>query len=133
MLVRIIGFGLCVSLVCTAYANSSWLINPSVNNSAAIEIHSKESEGRVWRLVLRDKTLVAEMRQPIVPKGFEFNYGQCKIAGVIRDDLIAVVKHNPKVEWSEQVLDAWFADVAGRKFVHHYPVGMTCRNEGFGL
>lgn len=120
---------------CPAAAQrAAWLIHPGAAESPAVEVSPAPSAGSVtWRLVSRQGEVLAEMAQPPVPAGYSLNLGQCRVAGVLRQDVLAFVRHAPARPWSTQVIALWIADPAGRAFVVAETEGVACLNEGYGV
>lgn len=87
----------------------------------------------VWRLVSSRGVLLAEMEQPVVPSGYTVNYGECKVNGVLRQDVIAIVRHTQRREWSSDLRGFWFADGKAKAFIKAQPKQVMCRNEGYGV
>jgi hypothetical protein len=108
----------------------AWLIYPQIRGSAVITLPTKNGP---WRLVAPDKSLIAEMKQPALKDGYSFNYGNCRVDGVLRQDLIAMVRHAANKQWSRDVSSIWIADPAAKKFVRRDPRGVDCKNERYGV
>jgi hypothetical protein len=123
------------SAVAQAKPFAGWLLDPSRSGGASIEVWPDPANPRkfTWRLVAPDRALVAEMPQPDVPRGLTVNFGQCKVSGVLRQDVLAFVKHRKRQEWSHDVRRVWVADLDAKAFVPHDPKGVACRNEGYGV
>ena len=88
---------------------------------------------KLWVLRNKKGNLLASMRVPDLSKGFEYNYGNCKVDGVYRNDVIAVVKHRRNKEWSSVVNRSWIIDPTKPGFESVTPKGIICRNEGYGV
>ena len=117
---------------CSAAApRASWLIYPAVTDSPIVEV--LPGPPTVWRLLSKQGHVLAEMTQPPLPDGMAVNLGQCNVAGTLRDDLIAFVRHAPGVQWSTTVSSAWIADPSKKSFNPIRVGGVWCRNEGYGL
>ena len=113
---------------------TAWLIYPGVPESPAIDGSSKmPSDNVTWRLKSRQGKVSVEKTQPRVPTGYAINFGQCKVDGEIRDDLLAFVRHAPGRQWSTQLSSLWIADPARRSFRVAKTEGVTCLNEGYGV
>ena len=114
---------------------TAWLIYPDQKNSPAVEIwaHPSSKQEFVWRLVTREHSVLAEMREPPLPKGFSFNQGQCKIEGKFRHDVIAMVKHSDCAQWSKQVSRIWVANPLAKSFAPISTRRVVCLNEGWGV
>lgn len=132
-----LAFGLLLSTSVTAHpeADVAWLIFPQVRPSAAVEVKASRpnSHERVWRLISADRKILAEMPQPSIPAGYGINYGECKIDGVLRHDILAFVKHRQNLEWSRNVRRLWQADPVAGKFRPVTSSNVECRNEGYGV
>jgi hypothetical protein len=113
----------------------AWLVSPADSNGASIEVWPTLNNKRafVWRLLSSGGTLLAEMKQPALPSGYTVNYGECKINGVLRQDVIAIVRHAEQREWSSDLRGFWFADEKARAFIKAQPKQVQCRNEGYGV
>jgi len=111
----------------------AWLIEPQRSGSASIEVWDTPSGRRTWRLVGPGGVVLAEMNQPEVKPGYEFNWGGCRIGSESKDGVIALVRHSENQEWSADIAAVWLADAKNRRFVAIDPKGMTCRNEGYGV
>lgn len=113
----------------------SWLISPADSNSANVEIWPTltDEQGFVWRLISSDGTLLAEMKRPALPSGYTFNYGDCKVNGVLRQDVIAIARHAKHREWSSDLRGFWFIDAKAKAFIKALPKQVQCRNEGYGV
>ncbi|MBI2744211.1 MAG: hypothetical protein HYX45_01385 [Burkholderiales bacterium] len=107
-----------------------WLIYPTQAGSPSIELPTERGP---WRLLRPDGTLLAEMAQPRLKLGYTFNFGECRIGGVIRHDLVAMVRHVNTREWSKEVVTAWIADPKAGRFISLSGRGIECRNEGYGI
>jgi hypothetical protein len=107
-----------------------WLIYPREMQSPAIELPTEKGP---WRLVRHDRSLIVEKPQPPLKKGYEFNFGGCRVNGALRNDLIAMVRHSKAVEWSKDVAMVWIADPKVGQFVERTGQGVACRNEGYGV
>jgi hypothetical protein len=107
-----------------------WLIYQGEKQSPAIELPTERGP---WRLVHHDGTLIAEMPQPPLKKGYSFNFGECRIDGLSRNDIIAMVRHSKAVEWSKDVAAVWVSDPKAKQFVARRGRGVECRNEGYGV
>ena len=114
---------------------TAWLIYPDQKNSPAVEIWAHPSGKRefVWRLVTQEGSVLAEMREPPLPKGFSFNQGQCKIEGKFRHDVIAMVKHSDGAQLSKQVSRIWVANPLAKSFAPISTRRVVCLNEGWGV
>lgn len=113
----------------------AWLVSPAESSSASVEVWPAPRDRLlfVWRLVSAHGTMLAEMKQPVVPSGYTVNYGECKVNGVLRQDVIAFVRHTERREWSSDIRDFWFADTKAKAFIKARPKRVTCRNEGYGV
>src|SRR5262245_36640356 len=72
----------------------AWLIyrgQDELKQSPAIELPTRNGP---WRFVRRDGSLIAEMPQPALKTGYSYNFGDCRVDGVWRHDLIAMVRHS---------------------------------------
>lgn len=110
----------------------SWLISPSNSTSAAVEIWP-DGKSFVWRLVSSHGETLVEMKQPVTPRGYTINYGECKVNGVFRQDVIAIVRHIENREWSKDIHSLWFPDAKAKSFIKGDPRQATCRNEDYGI
>lgn len=129
----------CILLFFVLFSDSSfakqqnfveWLIYPAQAESPGIEL---PTESGPWRLLRADGSLLAEMHQPRLKPGYSFNFGQCRINGFIRDDMIAMVRHVKVREWSKDVITVWIADPKTGRFTVHTGRNIECRNEGYGV
>ena len=128
-------------LACTAPAHAqgelyaAWLLDASRTDGPSMQVwrESETSTVYTWRLVAGDGTLLAHKDQPRIPKGYTLNFGECRIAGKLRHDVLAIVRHRPKREWSADVRAVWVASPGQRAFVRRSKQGVTCRDEGFGI
>lgn len=111
---------------------SGWLIYPEKDASPTIkEMHCGKE--KTFRLVTSGDILLATMPVPELPAGYEFNHGECRLDGVIRNDIIAMVRHKDDGEWSTDILKAWIADPVAKEF-RPFPVkGIICLNIGYGI
>ena len=114
-----------------AAERTAWLIYPGVAESPSIEM-LPEQPG-TWRLKSRRGQVLAAMTQPALPSGHTVNYGQCKVAGLLRDDVLAFVRHEPGAKWSTNVFKLWIANPATRAFEVAKTEGVSCLNEGYGV
>jgi hypothetical protein len=132
-LLAILTVGLSLNVVAKPFA--AWLVDPSRSGGASIEVRPdpENPNNYTWRLVAGDGALLATMKQPDVARGLTVNFGQCKISGLLRHDVLALVKHRKGKEWSEDVRSVWVADPSARAFVPHNPKRVACRNEGHGV
>lgn len=114
---------------------TAWLIYPNQQNSPAVEIwaHPSIKHEFVWRLVTYEHKVLAEMREPPLPIGFSFNQGQCRIEGKFRHDVIAMVKHSERRQWSKHVSRIWIANPLTNSFVPISTRSVVCLNEGWGV
>ncbi|WP_127478453.1 hypothetical protein [Sulfurivermis fontis] len=112
-----------------------WLVTPAESSSASVEVWPAPGDRQsfVWRLVSAGGTILAEMKQPVVPPGYSVNYGDCKVNGVLRHDVIAFVRHAESREWSSDIHSFWFVDAKAKAFTKSRPKQVTCRNEGYGV
>ncbi|MDR2000160.1 MAG: hypothetical protein LBP94_01315 [Zoogloeaceae bacterium] len=111
----------------------AWL--PNLNRpELSIEVWSDPAAQTsfIWRLVSGSNVLT-EMKQPPLPDGFVVNFGECKIDGVLRNDVLAIVKHSQGIEWSENIHQLWVANVETKSFVLHTSKGTICRSEDYGI
>jgi hypothetical protein len=88
---------------------------------------------RFFVLEGRNGEVIARMMAPVLPNGFSFNYGRCKVNGVLRDDVIASVRHRQKQEWSRSISRVWLLDPKPPGFKVVKPAQIECRNEGYGV
>jgi hypothetical protein len=109
---------------------AGWLIYPEQAQSPGIELPTERGP---WRLLRADGSLLAEMHQPRLKPGYTFNFGQCRINGFIRDDMIAMVRHVKVSEWSKDVMTVWIADPKTGRFNVQSGRNIECRNEGYGV
>jgi hypothetical protein len=109
---------------------AGWQIYPGAKGSPTIELPTGQGP---WRLLHHDGSLIVEIPQPSLKRGYIFNFGECRIDGVLRQDLIASVRHVATVEWSEDVSEIWIADPKEKRFVRRGGNGVRCRNEGYGV
>jgi hypothetical protein len=107
-----------------------WLIYPSQKHSPAIDLPTEQGP---WRLLRHDRSVITEMPQPPLKKGYTFNFGECRVNSTIRHDLIAMVRHSKSREWSKDVAAVWVADPEVGQFVQREGSGVECRNEGYGV
>ncbi|MBI2746250.1 MAG: hypothetical protein HYX45_11760 [Burkholderiales bacterium] len=107
-----------------------WLIYPTQAGSPSIELPTERGP---WRLLRPDGSLIVEMTQPRLKPGYTFNFGECRIGGVIRHDLVAMVRHVNAREWSKEVEAVWIADPEARHFIAQFGKNIECRNEGYGV
>jgi hypothetical protein len=107
-----------------------WLIYPSQKQSPAIDLPTEQGP---WRLLRHDRSVITEMPQPPLRKGYTFNFGECRVNSTIRHDLIAMVRHSKSREWSKDVAAVWVADAEVGRFVEREGTGVECRNEGYGV
>lgn len=121
-------------VLATTKPETAWLIYPSKKESPAVEIWRAKTKANefVWRLLSHDGRIIAKMKEPHTPKAYAFNYGQCRVNGILRDDILAIVKHNESIEWSLDVQDAWLADPKAEAFIRVPAKGIECLNEGYG-
>ncbi len=115
---------------------TAWLIYPQMKgDSPRIEIWATSggSSRFVWRLKASNGSLLAEVPEPTPKKTYSFNQGECRIDGVLRWDIVAMVKHSEKREWSQQVEQVWIADPNNKRFVIRDGRGVECRNESYGV
>jgi hypothetical protein len=114
--------------------HAAWLIQPTELASPAVEVWRSETTNRlVWRLVSSDGKVLAEMPQPTVPRGFTVNFGQCKLEGMLRDDVLVIVRHKSGQEWSSAVKGVWLAEPRTKAFVALGSQNVECRNESYGV
>lgn len=134
-LLAILTFGFSLSILAQGKPFAGWLLNPSRPGGASIEVWADPANPKnfTWRLVAAGGALLAEMKQPDVPRGLTVNLGQCKVSGLLRQDVLALVKHRKGEEWSPDVRSVWVADPDARAFVPHNPRGVACHNEGYGV
>jgi hypothetical protein len=107
-----------------------WLIYPGQKQSPAIDLPTQQGP---WRLVRHDRSLIAEMPQPPLRNGYTFNFGECRVSGAVRHDLIAMVRHSKAREWSNDVAAVWVAEPNAGQFMARKIEGIECRNEGYGV
>lgn len=107
-----------------------WLIYPTQAGSPSIELPTERGP---WKLLRPDGTLIVVMAQPRLKPGYIFNFGECRIAGVIRHDLVAMVRHVNAREWSKEVEAVWIADPKEGRFIVQSSKDIECRNEGYGV
>jgi len=107
-----------------------WLIYPTQAGSPRIELPTERGP---WRLLRPDGELIVEMAQPRLKPGYTFNFGECRIGGVIRHDLVAMVRHVNAREWSKEVEAVWIADPKTGRFIAQSGKNIECRNEGYGV
>ena len=114
---------------------AAWVLDPTKSSGTSIEVWPDQENPKTfaWRIVAPNGDLLATMKQPEVPRGLAVNFGQCKVAGVLRDDIFALVKHHKAKEWSLDVRSGWVADPGVKAFVPRIPKGVVCRNEGYGV
>lgn len=114
---------------------AAWLIDPSNSSGPSMQVWRESTSSRsfTWRLLAGDGALLAEQKQPAIPRGYSLNFGQCKVGDELRDDVLAIVKHGRTREWSGDVRAVWVADPKARAFVPMPVRGVVCRDEGFGL
>jgi hypothetical protein len=109
---------------------AGWLIYPTQAGSPSIELPTERGP---WRLLRPDGVLIVEMGQPRLKPGYTFNFGECRIGGVIRHDLVAMVRHVKAREWSKEVEAVWIADPKAGRFIAQSGKNFDCRNEGYGV
>lgn len=109
---------------------AGWQIYPGAKDSPGIELPTEKGP---WRLVSHDGSLIVEIPQPSLKRGYIFNLGEYRIDGVLRQDLIASVRHVVTIEWSADVSELWIADPKKKRFVRRGGNGVRCRNEGYGV
>lgn len=107
-----------------------WLIYPTQAGSPSVEL---PTEGGPWRLLRPDGVLIVEMAQPRLKPGYTFNFGECRIGGVVRHDLVAMVRHVNAREWSKEVEAVWIAAPKAGRFTAQSGNNIECRNEGYGV
>ena len=107
-----------------------WLIYPTQAGSPSIELPTDRGP---WRLLRPDGVLIVEMGQPRLKPGYTFNFGECRIGGVIRHDLVAMVRHVKAREWSKEIEVVWIADPKAGSFIAQSGKNIECRNEGYGV
>jgi hypothetical protein len=122
---------LAVAQCSVAGQQTAWLIYPGVAGSPLIE--RSTDKPATWRLKSRQGQILAELKQPALPNGYTVNLGQCKMAGVLRDDVLAFVRHEPGLQWSHKVAKLWIADPAKRAFETSRTEGVSCLNESYGV
>jgi hypothetical protein len=76
--------------------------------------------------------IIARLPVPALPAGSRFNYGQCELNGALRNDVIAIVRHNKEIEWSSDVSHAWLVDPLAKAIKPIPTTGLSCRYEGYG-
>ena len=108
-----------------------WLIYPGNKNSPSLEEEHCGSH-KEWILKNKAGAVVDQMPVPGLPKGTVFNYGQCRVNGIYRDDIIAIVAHSARVEWSGKIRKAWLVSPE-LKIVGASTAGVECHNEGYGV
>ena len=115
---------------------AAWLIYPQMKgDSPRIEIwaNSGVSSRFVWRLKASNGSLLTEIPEPTLKKAYSFNQGECRIDGILRWDIVAMVKHEESSEWSKHVEQIWIADPNSRRFIARDGRGVECRNENYGI
>lgn len=114
---------------------AAWLIHPNLMDGFAVEIWASttSSSGFIWRLIKMPGVVLAEMDEPVAPKGYSYNQGWCKIDGEWRDDVIALVKHSEERQYSSAILEIWVAKPQDKVFSVLHPKAAECMNEGFGI
>lgn len=111
---------------------SAWLIYPDKEASPVVrEMHCLKN--KEFRLADPSGKIIASMPLPEIRAGYEFSRGECRLNGIIRNDVIAVVRHGEGSEWSVDVLKAWVADPVARAFVPLPVKGLACLNIGYGI
>ena len=110
----------------------SWLISPKDPTSAGVEVWPN-GKSFIWRLISPRGEILAEMKQPAIPAGHTVNYGECIVNGEIRQDVIAIVRHFDRREWSNDIHSLWFADANARAFIKGDSRQVKCRNEDYGI
>ena len=88
---------------------------------------------KLWVLWARSGMLLATMPVPDLQAGYKYNYGECKVDSVLRNDIIAAVKHRSNMEWSTDVALVWVIDPNKASFVPIPSRGVICRNDGYGV
>lgn len=111
---------------------SGWLIYPEKENSPVVQ-EIECLEGKKFQIVDYSGKIIASMPVPRLPKGYELNHGECQFDGVIRNDIIAIVRHSSKKEISYDVLNAWVADPETKSFRPISVKGLSCINTGYGI
>lgn len=113
----------------------AWLIYPEGPRGPAIEVwaSSPGSKQFVWRLMSSEGVQLVEMPEPPKPQGYSYNHGQCKVAGRLRYDVIALVKHSEGRQWSRDVSRLWIASPDKRAFLPADTRDVSCLNEGWGV
>jgi hypothetical protein len=109
-----------------------WLIAPEQHPSPSVD-EIRYPDRKLWVLRSAEGVVVAIMRVPSLRKGFEYNYGDCKLSGLNRMDVIASVRHQRYAEWSSAVDRAWVIDPTNAEFRAISPKGIICRNESYGV
>lgn len=111
---------------------SAWLIYPDKETSPVVrEMHCLKN--KEFRLADSSGKTIASMPLPELRPGYEFSRGECRLNGIIRHDIIAVVKHGEDTEWSVDVINAWVADPLAKAFVPMPVKGLACLNIGYGI
>jgi len=129
----ILGFAAVVMAQAKPFA--AWALRPKQAAGYSVEVwrNANDRQRFAWRLVAPDGNVVAAMPQPVVPPGYVVNHGECRVAGVLRHDVLALVKHRSKVEWSGDIRAVWIASPEAKAFSPRSPAGVVCRNEGYGV
>lgn len=125
-----------VSFVCAEDKDckelSGWLIYPEKENSPVVQ-EIDCGEEKLFRIVDYSGKTIASMPVPRLPKGYELNHGECQLDGVIRNDIVAIVRHSSEKEISYDVLNAWVADPETKSFRPISVKGLSCFNTGYGI
>jgi hypothetical protein len=115
--------------VCTMHLQ--WLIYTDVpKNYWLTEQHCADTKR--WVIATRQHNIIARLPVPALPAGSRFNYGQCELNGALRNDVIAIVRHNKEIEWSSDVSHAWLVDPLAKAIKPIPTTGLSCRYEGYG-
>lgn len=114
---------------------AAWLLHDRRADGPSVQVWRESETSTVyhWRLIAGDGALLARMDHPRIPMGYTLNFGECRIAGKLRQDVLAIVRHRPKREWSADVRAVCVASPRQLAFVRRSPQGVTCRDEGFGI
>lgn len=103
------------------------------NYKYGFEVWSNKTGNRLWRLVdINHNLILTEMNEPELPKGYNYNYGLCKMNRKSRPDIIAAVKYGDQ-EWSKNIKNAWVADPQAKQFIQIDSTNIICINEGWGV
>jgi len=111
---------------------SGWLIYPEKDKSPVAQEVECGKE-KMFRIAASDGNIIASMPVPKLPEGYEFNHGECRLNGIPRNDIIAIVRHSSEKELSTDVLNAWIADPETKSFRPVSVKGLSCFNTGYGI